>query len=106
MAKLSEAECCLLNCLGLSQMLIEAAQAGQLSRMHKLQQRWQREVASCVEVIRAQEDLSVVEAQLMRLLADVEEKSRVLEQVIGQLQAQQRKALQQLRQAESYLSRP
>ncbi len=99
-------EHCVLNCLGLSQMLLEAAQNREWERVQTLEQTWRREVEACMAMLSEQADVSQVAEQLERLLMDVEEKSRALEQVIRLLQAQQQKELQQLKQAESYLSVP
>ncbi len=96
-------ENCVINCLGLSERLLAAAESENWERMMALQAAWQREVTGCMERLNEVGGEAAM-AQLSRLLTDIQEKSQALERIIRRLQARQQQELQQLRQAESYLS--
>ena len=68
------------------------------------QQQWQRESYRCIDILAEQAPTHPEALQhLNRLLADIEEKMQYLEQIMRQLQSEQQKDLNQLKQAASYL---
>lgn len=99
-----DAEKCFLTCLGLSQMLIDAAKAHQWERLQALQSRWVQQVQACIPQLQALSDSDEAQRRLSLLLRDVQEKTAELERIIQALQQQQQEELSRLKQAETYLS--